>query len=159
MLAVVAKILPWSQSGELSHHPISFDNNDICILLPNNPLSPLHGYWNAGSVADRDEINKRVGPILRSDEIGHVEHVVHGDFQARQIFEFWDHRFENEKWRPEKRNHWHAVKHVEPAQGGVSIRACEIFHKIALPLPLLRRILRTAPTLRPLKEPWNCQPN
>ena len=93
VLAVVTKIFSWSEFGKLTDHPIPLQNNNVCIFLPDHPLSSFHRDWDAGSIADRDEIDKRMGPLFWGDEVGHVEDVIHRDFQARQLFEFWDHKF------------------------------------------------------------------
>lgn len=83
MPAVVTEIFPGFEPWRLIHDAVPFHDNDLCVLLPNDPFTTTDGDGALRVVGDGDEIEKRMRAILWGVQIRHVEDFIHGDNESR----------------------------------------------------------------------------
>jgi hypothetical protein len=95
MIAIVGKLFSWSEFRGLPYYPITLHHDDFLgIILSYNPLTSPNTDTLRGLITNFDKIDKRVRPILRMIETGHVNNIVNLYAQSIKFFEIWLHRAE-----------------------------------------------------------------
>ncbi len=95
MIAIVGELFSRPEVRGLPYYSIALHHDDFLrIILSYNPLTTPNTDTLRGLITNFDKIDKRVRPILRMVQTGHVNDIVNLYAQSIKFFEMWLHRAE-----------------------------------------------------------------
>ena len=100
MKAVIAKLIPGRDQGHLADHTVTLHRCDLAAGVGDDPFAALDLDGSFRVIANRDHVNKAVGPIRRRGGFRVKDDILHKNFETGRLDEIRSrrHSLKTEDW-------------------------------------------------------------